>query len=247
MAWDSAGRLECSTTPVMGDAGHLERQWRAAAARRQRQRLAERGSAIIRIADDALGGFPEGCDGVGGLQRLWQFCCCCTRAWWQSVAGRFASRSLATPWARIDLLLTCAFECTSRSSHTAGGTSGIVGWRTWRRNEERCLWHAAVGHHCQWVGALMARHRLLRDRLARYGAGAFGRIRLGRACVQPAAAEPRVGGLRVTCLPEKMCICASRPHACGMGHSDTSIARYACAGEPTAVLLCTGCKWGAVQ
>ena len=142
MAWDSAGRLECSTTPVVGDAGHPERQWRAAAARRQRQRLAERGGAIIPIADDALGGFPEGYDGVGSLQRLWQFCCCCTRVWWQSVAGRFASRSLATPWPRIDLLLTCALERTSRSSHTAGGTSGIVGLRTWRRGDERCLWSA---------------------------------------------------------------------------------------------------------
>ena len=53
----------------------------------------------------------------------------------------------------------------------------------------------------------MARHRLLRDRLARYGAGAFGRIRLDRACVQPAAAEPRVGGLRVTCLPRDVHLC----------------------------------------
>ena len=142
VASDSAGRLECSTTPVMGDVGHLERQWRGAAARRQRQRLAERGSAIMCIAADALGGFPEGYDGVGSLQRLWQFCCCCTRVWWQSVAGRFASRSLATPWPRIDLLLTCALESTSRSNHTAGGTSGIVGRRTWRCGDERCLWSA---------------------------------------------------------------------------------------------------------
>ena len=75
MAWqqraatlNTAGRLEHPTRPIKGGVGCFERKWRAAAARRQRQPLDERGSAVIYIADDALGGFPDGYDDVGGLR-----------------------------------------------------------------------------------------------------------------------------------------------------------------------------------
>ena len=112
---DTVGRLECSSMPVTGGVEHLERQWRAAAARQQRQGLDKRGSAIKGIANDALGGIAGGSEGVGGLQRLRRFCRRCSRVWWQSATGRLADGSLSTPWARIDVLLASAIHRTSSS------------------------------------------------------------------------------------------------------------------------------------
>ena len=112
---DTVGRLECSTMPVTGIVGHLERQWRAAAARRQRQRLDKRGSAFVGIANNALGGIAGGSDGVSGLLRLRQFCCHGSRVWRQSATGLLADGPLSTPWARIDVLLACTIHRTSKS------------------------------------------------------------------------------------------------------------------------------------